>query len=283
MSAMDGSPNYNPSTKSIRTLTRTFWTANGWRSATKDMSGLPSPEDVQAAMSDGIMFADSTWTASHDEIVGNVLTAVSAVSLGEAADAFVASLTAGRLDLRSALGSYAVGRHLPDHGFQAGPSHLCSVCGLPAQQRSLERNLLNFERFRWAGVRRDDLAYVAFDLEEFGVAPSAPLTPDAVQLGRDLVSYLESVAGGTTATEAAKGMKLVKGSQSERETLMDILGVCGILETRQHHGYADDFVPFVARELPPKRFVERTYPVRWWTGADGVNRSRLREFTPAIG
>lgn len=78
-------------------------------------------------------------------------------------------------------------------------------------------------------------------------------------------------------------MKLVKGSQAERETIMDILGVCGVLEAEEHQGYAADFVPLRQPRDSPKRFVERTYPVCWWTAAEGVNHSRLKEFLPLVG
>lgn len=50
------SPRYDPNTRAIRTSMRTFWTARGWRSGTKDTSGLPSPAEVQMAIADGIMF-----------------------------------------------------------------------------------------------------------------------------------------------------------------------------------------------------------------------------------
>ena len=55
--------------------------------------------------------------------------------------------------------------------------------------------------------------------------------------------------------------------------LLDILGLCSVLETAEHRGYAGRFVPYAERELPGKRFVERSYPACWWTGADGVNRA----------
>jgi hypothetical protein len=276
------SAKYTPNVSAIRTLTRTFWTAKGWRSATKDVSSLPSLEETRGAVDQGIMFDGPEWRLSHDELVAEVSAAVSNVALETVSEAFISSLATGRLDLRSALGSYAVGRYLPDHQLQPGPSYRCRLCGLPTGERSLDRNVLNFERFKWGGVRTDDLAYVAFDLRQFSCAPLVPLTADAIQLGRDLLSYLDSLPARATATDAAVGMKLLKGNQAERMGIMDILGVCGILETRNHQGYGDEFVPFVARDIPAKRFVERTYPVCWWTAADGINRSNLRAFLPQL-
>ena len=64
--------------------------------------------------------------------------------------------------------------------------------------------------------------------------------------------------------------------QNERGMLVDILGVCSVLETTAHRGYAERFVRYADRELPGKRFVEHVYPACWWTAADGVNREQLK-------
>jgi hypothetical protein len=56
--------------------------------------------------------------------------------------------------------------------------------------------------------------------------------------------------------------------------LVDILGVCSVLETTAHCGYAEQFVP--DREIPGKRFVAHVYPACWWTADDGVNREPLK-------
>jgi hypothetical protein len=39
--------------------------------------------------------------------------------------------------------------------------------------------------------------------------------------------------------------------------LVDILGVCSVLETTAHRGYADQFVRYSDREIPGKRFVQQ--------------------------
>jgi hypothetical protein len=58
----------------------------------------------------------------HDGWVGAVRRAVSQVSAEEAATAFLASLASRRLNLRSALGSYAIARFLPAHDFELLPT-----------------------------------------------------------------------------------------------------------------------------------------------------------------
>ena len=42
------------------------------------------------------------------------------------------------------------------------------MCGLFEREKDIDRNVLNFERFRWGGVRRTEPAYV--DLERFASA-----------------------------------------------------------------------------------------------------------------
>src|SRR4029453_1871078 len=100
---------YQVDRRIVRMLLDSYWNSDGWR------GDVPPP--AEAAGAAGIMF-DRPWVAGHDE-VGEVARAA-AVRLGidEVSDAFLAGLTAKRMDLRSALGSYAVARHLPAHGFR---------------------------------------------------------------------------------------------------------------------------------------------------------------------
>jgi hypothetical protein len=58
-----------------------------------------------------------TRRLDHDAWVRTAVAAASTVTAEEAADAFLASLTTRRLDLRSALGSYALAGHLREHPF----------------------------------------------------------------------------------------------------------------------------------------------------------------------
>jgi hypothetical protein len=101
------------------------------------------------------MFPDdvSTWRLDHDQTIEAVRSATAQISATDAGNAFLASLTSRRLDLRSALGSFAVARNLPNHPFQPGTDRVfCRICGLPPQPDAIDLNKFNFERFKW-GVR----------------------------------------------------------------------------------------------------------------------------------
>lgn len=132
-------------------------------------------------MESGVLFA-APRALNHDGWVAAARAAVDEVTPEEVGEAFVATLNSRRLDLRSALGSYAVARHLPVHAFSASQSRRCAVCG-PPEFREADLNLLNFERFKWGGVRHDAVEYVAFDLEQFQRASHLPATREARQLG----------------------------------------------------------------------------------------------------
>ncbi|WP_328332237.1 hypothetical protein OHA70_13525 [Kribbella sp. NBC_00382] len=268
---------YDPSPAALKALTGTYWSAQGWRLP----SVPPPPAELAAAIAAGVMFP-TIPKRSHDELVGEVRDLAKSVPIADAGQAFVASLSSHRLDLRSALGSLAVARHLPAHTFQEHErERFCAVCGLYPTS-STDPNVMNFERFKWGGVRRDHLDYIAFDLEQFLRAPR--LTPVAadLDLGRTLLRTLRATPAEVTAVKAEAQLKLPKSNKSQRRNLLDILGVCGVLETAGHRGYADNWVDYCDREQPSRAYVESTYPVSWWTGADGVNERNARLFLSAL-
>jgi hypothetical protein len=228
------------------------------------------------------MFAEPV-VLDHDGWVAAARAAVGHVSHDEAEVAFVASLTSHRLDLRSALASFLIVGGLPDHSFTAGPhGGQCAVCGLYDDPAATDLNVLSFERFKWGGVRHDSIIYVAFDLQQFRLAPRLEPTAEDRRLGRTILETLDDLPPGTTASQAAAQLRCVKGNKAEREVLLDILGICGVLDTDDHRGFAKAFVPWSARDLPPQRFVDRAYPACWWRAAAGVNADAVKSVLPTL-
>ena len=261
--------------RAVRTLMNAYWSQAGWR----DPPATPPKAELAHAIDEGVMF-DGTYHATHDEVVDAVIAARDAVGEDEVAGAFLSSLTSRRLDLRSAFGSFAVARHLARHDHDSDPSGLCRTCQLRTDERDIDRNVMSFERVKWGGVRRDDLIYVAFDLERFAAADHPQATSEDHALLEALLDELEAAPPATSAAQAARTMlRDLNGNTDERGVLLDILGVCSVLETTTHRGYADRFVRYADRDLPGKRFVERVYPTCWWTAADGVNREPLKRYS----
>ena len=208
--------------RAVQTLVNAYWSSAGWR----DPPDEPPEDELAHAVAAGVMF-EGTYDATHDEILDAVIAARGAVEEDEVRAAFLSSLTSRRLDLRSALGSFAVARHLERHAHDPDSSGLCRTCQLRAEARAIDRNVMSFERFKWGGVRRDDLVYVAFDLEQFASADHPDATSDDRALLEKLLDELEAAPPSTTAPEAAAGLlRALKGNKAERAVLLDILGVC---------------------------------------------------------
>lgn len=268
---------YEISRSALRPLMNAFWASGGWRSPPI----LPTGADLETAVATGVMFANPRSLA-HDDWVAAAQLAAYEVDPALVGDAFVASLASRRLDLRSALGSFAVARRLPTHDFTAMTSSaMCAVCGLPGQSTQ-DLNVLSFERFKFGGVRRDDLRYVAFDLERFVRAPLDPVTTEALDLGANLLSKLREAPSAQTADVVASSLALLKGNHAERTGVVDILGVCGILATSDHPGYDRRFVQYRDRRAPPHRFVDLSYPTSWWRGSAGLDERAVRDFLPRL-
>lgn len=257
--------------RALRILLDTFWTSAGWRD---EKARFTPPEDFEYAKRAGVMF--DAVCLSHGDVVERALLAVRAVDRLAVANAFVASLSSRRLDLRSALGSFAVLQHFPRHDAPAERGE-CPICG--AYNRSPEPeclNVLNFERFKWGGVRHQQPLYAALDLELF--ARLAPLAPEAddVRLLKAVLRAIEEVPPETSSASLEKYLaKVCKSNKPERDAVVGILGICGILGTADHAGYLRQFVPASVRELPARRFVDMAYPACWWTRADGVSQEAV--------
>lgn len=256
----------------LKTLFDTFWSPAGW--VDNGLRDLP-PEAFAQAKEAGIMF--DPCFISHDELVQRAHNAFKSTTQEDVANAFLASLSTRRLDARSALGSWVYLKNLPNHSHSLKGQ--CGVCGRYDHPKTAkDLNGLNFERFKWGGVRHDDMLYAAFDLERFSELDPFTPTADDRDLFRQLLAAIASAPADTTAPKLHRLLpKTIKSNESERNTLLDVLGMCGILETKAHQGYLAHFVNYADRKLPPHRFADRTYPFVWWHGSDGINSVRLND------
>ena len=166
------------------------------------------------------------------------------------------------------------------------PTSVTSIAASAARsgepQYPEDLNIFSLERFTWGGTRRDSIPYVTFDLEQFARTPRLQPSQADLDMAQQLINYLRQLPPKTTAAQAAPDLKMIKGTRAEREILLDILGVAGILQTYGHPGYADAFIPAVQRVTPPRHYVFKHYPICWWTAADGVNTRALRQFIPQL-
>jgi len=259
--------------RALKILIDTFWSAAGW---TPDGQRTVAPEDFAYAKSKGIMF--DPIIVDHTQAINRLLGSVKKLDKRKVADAFLASLTTRRLDWRSALGSYAVFQHLTPHSPQIDNGR-CFACGMYLHASEEDLNVLNFERFKWGGVRHDQVSYAAIDLELFLSEPVSKPTAEDIGVFKNILSAIDAASPNVTSSALQSHLaKTIKSNKSERDALIAILGFCGILGTSSHSGYSTAFAPVNMRPLPDRHFVDMPYPACWWKRSDGINRSQLVEY-----
>jgi len=217
---------------------------------------------------------------SHDEAVAAARSAVNATSRQTVTHAFLASLSSRRLDFRSALGSYAVGRHLSSHPLVSwAGSPGCSYCG--AYAKSDNPNILNFERIKWGGVRHTNPRYIALDLELL-VAQELPAPcDDDIAIFHSILATARGMDTRARLSDLAKALaKLLPSNDAERRALIGVLGYAGILIDPDRPDFREQFVPASEREQTPFHKDDWPYPVQWWTGARGVNEAAVADWFP---
>lgn len=69
--------------------------------------------------------------------------------------------------------------------------------------------------------------------------------------------------------------KMLRSNTSELSSVIDILGIAGILSSEQAPCYADKFVDQYSR-TPPELTNDRAYPVNTWKASDGINKARYQ-------
>lgn len=230
--------------------------------------------DLEYAKLTGFMPASVFLT--HDEMMHRLLRAVAGTKRGDVTNAFLFSLSSSRVDYRSALGSFAVFQHFELHSSPQS-KRPCSYCGEYLNHPYAQSlSALNFARHKRGGWNHDAPAYAILDLESFRDLQVVQPSSDDVQIFKDIVDAVDAAPPKTTSTALQKYLApILKSNKSERDTLVAILGFCGIIATPEHPGYAARFVECHQRLTPPSHFMEMKYPACWWKRPNGINREAL--------
>lgn len=260
-----------------------------WKSGWKADNSI-SEEDWSYAKSKGLLF--DPVELSHDRLIERLCDVRDQTSAEAVGDAFVASFTSRRLDLRSALGSYGVASHFPRHKLSSSPRRTvrsgverCDVCGFYSfsEPHPEDLNVLNFERHKWGGVRRDDPIYIWFDLVEFSQIEKIMPTEEDKSILRAILQIAAELPANARPSALADAISdLVKSNQAERRTLVEILSCCGVLQPRDYSGYFGEFTFAFEREHTSEHLNDWGYPAIWWRGRDGVNSTAVATYFPSL-
>ena len=216
-------------------------------------------------------------TITHDSALDQIVRLRESISPQQIGDAFIYSLTSGRIALRSGLGSYAVALRMPAHQFASSSGERrCQVCG-GYDTVALDLNVLNFERHKWGGVRHSQPSYIAFDLERF-IAESHNTSRDLdSRLLRSLVATIESMDVGAKLSDLVRALKTVaSANDAQRRTVIAILGYAGIVRIPDRPGFFKSFTRVADREQTPWHKNDWPYPIQWWKGGQGIDPEAMQ-------
>lgn len=221
---------------------------------------------------------------SHEQTFSKLADVLSKIKPQDVANAFLYSLSTRKLEYRSALGSYWYAVAIPEH-LTTNEKH-CEICGWHAwntipNQYEINRglNILNFERFKWGGIRHTDLCYALFDLEQFLLLPKIAAMKADVEL---LIQILKCVKDLEPNNKAAKyrdyilKKKIIESNRNEMECLLNVLGVCGILSNIKFPCYDVKFADLICRS-PVEHFNDFSFPLNRWQAKDGINKERFQK------
>jgi hypothetical protein len=250
--------------RALKILFNTYWTSAGWRETPETAS-----EDFAYAIAARTMFPPRSFT--HDELVEELTKVCVRLTPREVGAAFIASLGSRRLELRSPLGTYAICRHLSYHAKEAGTDERCVRCDWDgyAHGRQNDLNVLNFERYKWGGVRHIDPVYAWLDLTQFEVIARPSPTSDDYAILRAVLRATCDARLGARPNELEKALaKVVKSNQAERQVIIQMLAYAGVLKCGDHPSFLDQYVSHEQRVHPGN---EWEFPAGWWRGSGAVN------------
>jgi hypothetical protein len=249
-----------------------YWTASGWRQAP-----VTAPADFAIARAAGYMFDPAR--CEHGLTISRAIALRESVRVEAVVDAFVGSLSSRRLAQRSALGSLAVIRNLPQHEYVEA-KWCCRLCGAVPGPETLDLNVFNFERYKWGGVRHGTPEYAVFDLEQFSRSTCPQSTDADRSILQEILRAAENAAPGARPNDLQKAIApLFPSNRDERKIILAILGNCGVLQPRGRTGFFREFTAAGSeRNPPPSNKNDWNYPVAWWRGSDGVDREAVHHY-----
>ncbi|WP_029905647.1 hypothetical protein [Mycoplasmopsis opalescens] len=190
------------------------------------------------------------------------------VSLEEVANAFLYSLSTRDLDYRYILPSYIYARSWLKH--DKGKEYKVP--------KEITATFFNWVRYYSGGIW-GEIAKPYYYLSEFlNMEKKTPKEED-YEILKKILFFVDNFEETKTATmlrnELAKE-KLFPSNKDEVTGLLETLGICGILETKEHKGFWDNFTPKFERDSGDLRQYF-SYPFHWWKGKDRVNYENVKK------
>lgn len=254
--------------KAIKILKSTYWNPKyGW------VSNPPSENDLDFAINSGVMFPLKLH--GHDETIDRALLAVKKVSKAEVVKAFLGSLESRRLEMRSALASYACGINLPLHSNVDPKAIPCRECASYCNGKEEDLNVLNFERYKFGGVRHLDPLYIALDLELFQSESIQQPSSTSIGILNSILSSLKDLESPRLSAAPKALSKLLKANDDERVGIISTLGYCGILKLPNYPPLYEKYTRASDRDRSSYSKSDWSFPADLWRPEYGLDENAI--------
>jgi hypothetical protein len=235
------------------------------------------PATLKEMIAAGIAF-ELEAHVTHDDAVERCFKAYNSIEKAQVVRHFVAGLANDRPDWRAGLSAYAMMLCMPDHKFRRSDAGFCAVCSAPHEYQVFDKTALNLLRFHNGAITALKTPFeVSFYLEQEVKLEAASPDNDSWSTLHRLLEFISSSkpSGPANLAKAIRAVPGIRVSLDQARGIVDTLGMCGILRTAEHPGYNERYTnPGLA---PSKRHASGwSYPVDFWTGEDGVDRSAVR-------
>lgn len=219
-----------------------------------------SAEELTYARKMGVIVEDRPITL--DQALDVLEQVFEAVSLEDAAQAFLCSLSSRDMDYRYILASYVYARSW--FSFDRGRTE-----EIPEK---LTGTFFNWVKHKGGGIW-GTIGKPIFYLEQFASMERRVASDADVEILLSILQLADSMedeASGTALATAIRTAKLLPCNQAEAVGIIETLGICGVLEAPGHPGFLRSFTPPLERDTGDLR-QSLSYPLNWWHGSDGVN------------
>lgn len=205
---------------------------------------------------------------TEKEFIHNLEKIFTKVSLEEVSNAFLYSLSTRDLDYRYILASYIYAKSWLK--YDKGKEYKVP--------KEITATFFNWVKYCSGGIW-GEIAKPYYYLSEFlNMEKKIPKEED-YQILKKILLFADKFDEEKTATmlrnELAKE-KLFSSNKDEVTGLLETLGICGILETKEHKGFWDSFTPMSERDSGDLRQYF-SYPFHWWKGKDRVNYENIKK------
>ena len=219
-----------------------------------------SAEELAYARKMGVVVEDRPITLDRAlDVLDRVF---EAVSLEDAAQAFLYSLSSRDVDYRYILASFVYAHSWLS--FDRGQTQ-----EVPEE---LTGSFFNWVKHKGGGIW-GTIGKPIFYLEQFASMErrvASNTDAEILQSILQLADSMEDKASGSALATAIRTAKLLPCNQAEAVGIIETLGTCGILDAPGHPGFLYSFTPPMERDTGDLR-QSLSYPLNWWRGANGVN------------